>query len=106
MSGLQPAVPVGQETRGAAENKDWELYRLGTPTYKSPGWRPVFLAILDSITGPISSCSWNYQVYSGQPIRGGLWPPSKNSSSASGKAYGIQSEFFRSHTLGQDLQGQ
>ena len=41
-----------------------------------------------------------------RPKRDGLWPPSKNSRSATGKAYGIQSKFFRGHSLGQDLQGQ
>src|SRR6266536_2736464 len=32
--------------------------------HKSSGFSPVFLAILASITGPISSESWNANVYS------------------------------------------
>lgn len=37
--------------------------------YKSFGSSPVRLAIFDSITGPISSPSWNANTKSGQPVR-------------------------------------
>ena len=37
--------------------------------YKSDGARPVFLAILASILGPISSPSWKANTKSGQPSR-------------------------------------
>src|ERR1700681_1741998 len=37
--------------------------------HKSAGVRPVFLAILASILGPISSLSWKANTKSGQPSR-------------------------------------
>ena len=45
------------------------LWELLAPAYMSDGWRPVCLAMRDSIRGPISSLSWNANTKSGQPSR-------------------------------------
>ena len=45
------------------------LMELLAPAYMSDGWRPVCLAMRDSIRGPISSLSWNANTKSGQPSR-------------------------------------
>jgi hypothetical protein len=65
-----PKCNLGTRERGTrklAESSAWPVNQKAP--YKSPGVKPVFLAIRVNIRGPISSPSWNAKTTSGQPLR-------------------------------------